>query len=232
MTSLGLLLRAVFWSVATVGFYGLARRWHRLYPRRWTMPLLVTPFLLFLVMTALGASYHDYLRGTRWMLLVLGPATVAFAVPISLQRPLIQAHWRELLAATVVGSLTSIGSGWVLAGWLGLDAGVRHCLLPRSTSTPFALEVSQRLGSAAELTAVFVMLTGLLGTVIGDLLLLRFAEAPALARGALFGMGAHAAGTARAHQIGQVEGAVAGLVMVLVGLLNVTLAPLLAWAVG
>lgn len=228
MTEQSIVFRGIVWSLVTIAFYLLAKRLHRHFPQPATMPLITTPLMLFVAMLLSQTSYSQYLQGTRWILLVLGPATVAFAVPIYEQRDLVRAHWPELFLATTVGSLTSMLSGWALADGLGLSTEIRLCLLPRSMSTPFALEVSERLGAAGELTAVFVVLTGLLGTVLGDLLLQRFASAPPLSRGALFGMGAHAAGTARAHQLGPTEGAVAGLVMVLVGLLNVITAPLLA----
>jgi putative effector of murein hydrolase len=90
------------------------------------------------------------------------------------------------------------------------------------------MQVSGEIGGIPDLTAIFVVLTGVFGAVIGEFLLARMNLRSALARGALFGVGAHGAGTAKAHQIGQVEGAVSGLVMVLVGLLNVLAAPALA----
>jgi putative effector of murein hydrolase len=88
------------------------------------------------------------------------------------------------------------------------------------------MQVSDEIGGIPDLTAIFVVLTGVFGAVIGEILLARLPLRSALARGALFGVGAHGAGTAKAHQIGRVEGAVSGLVMVLVGLLNVLAAPL------
>jgi putative effector of murein hydrolase len=99
-------------------------------------------------------------------------------------------------------------------------------LLPRSISTPFAMEVSTDIGGAPDLTAVFVVVTGLAGAMMGDLILARLPLVSSLARGALFGLGAHGIGTARANEIGEMEGAVSGLVMVLVGVLNVLAAPL------
>lgn len=221
-------LQALLWSVLTIGFYAGARRIHRRWPRWWLMPLGVAPALVAAVLLAAHASYGDYIHGTRWLVLLLGPATVAFAVPIYEQRALIRRQWPVLLAGTLAGSITALVSSWALATALGLDGSLRLSLLPRSLSTPFAMEVSADIGGVPDLTAVFVVVTGLAGAVIGDLMLARLPFGSALARGALFGVGAHGAGTARAHQIGETEGAVAGLVMVLVGLMNVLAAPLLA----
>lgn len=221
-------IHALVWSVVTIGFYWLAKRVYRKWPRWWLMPLAVTPVLVATVVLSLHASYHDYIRGTKWLVLLLGPATVAFAIPIYEQRALIRRHWPVLLIGMIVGSLTSIASSWALAALVGLDHTLLLSLLPRSISTPFAMEVSGDIGGVPDLTAVFVVVTGIAGAIIGDMILARVPLASALARGALFGVGAHGAGTARAQQIGETEGAVAGLVMVLVGLLNVFVALLIA----
>jgi len=221
-------LQALLWSVVTIGFYWVAKRVYRKWPRWWLMPLAVTPILVATVVLSLHATYHDYIRGTKWLVLLLGPATVAFAIPIYEQRALIRRHWPVLLIGMIAGSVTAVASSWALARLVGLDHTLLLSLLPRSISTPFAMEVSGDIGGVPDLTAVFVVVTGIAGAVIGDMILARVPLRSALARGALFGVGAHGAGTARAHQIGETEGAVAGLVMILVGLLNVLAAPLVA----
>ncbi|MGJ4915461.1 LrgB family protein [Bradyrhizobium sp. HKCCYLRH2060] len=221
------LIQAAVWSLATILLYLLAKRVHRRWPRWWLMPLAVAPALLMIAALALNVSYRDYIRGTHWLVALLGPATVAFAVPIYEQRALIRRRWPLLLAGMVAGSLTAVATSWALAYVLGIDGELRLSLLPRSISTPFAMEVSGEIGGIPDLTAVFVVLTGIIGAAVGDVVLARLPLRSTLAKGALFGVGAHGAGTARAHQIGREEGAVAGLVMVLVGLMNVTLAPLI-----
>jgi predicted murein hydrolase (TIGR00659 family) len=219
---------ALFWSAATVGLYLAAKRLYRRWPRWWLMPLAVTPALLIIAVLVLHGSYRDYIRGTHWLVALLGPATVAFAVPIYEQRALIRRHWPVLAIGVLAGSATAMGSSWALATVLGLDGTLRLSLLPRSMSTPFAMEVAGHIGGVPELTAVFVVLTGLLGAVLGEVALARFPIRSTLVRGALLGMGAHGAGTAKAHEMGREEGSIAGLVMVLVGLFNVLMAPLLA----
>ncbi len=217
----------ILWSLVTLLVFRAARRLHRRFPRPWLAPLAVTPVVVGLVIVATGTSYRGYFAGTSWLVWMLGPATVAFAVPIYEQRALIRAHWPVLLVAMLAGSATAMVTSWWLATWLGLDDSLRLSLLPRSISTPFAMEVSRSFGGVPSLTAVFVVITGLLGSLLGDVLIAATRTRPALARGAMFGIGAHAIGTARAVQIGPSEGAIAGLTMVLTGLLNLLLAPLL-----
>jgi predicted murein hydrolase (TIGR00659 family) len=222
------LVQAIAWSVATILLYFGAKRLHRRWPRRWLMPLGVAPALLMIAALALHVSYRDYIRGTHWLVALLGPATVAFAVPIYEQRALIRRRWPLLLVGMIAGSLTAVLTSWVLAYMLGIDGALRLSLLPRSMSTPFAMEVSGEIGGIPDLTAIFVVLTGLFGAAVGDVVLARLPLRSKIAKGASFGMGAHGAGTARAHELGREEGAIAGLVMVLVGLMNVALAPMVA----
>jgi predicted murein hydrolase (TIGR00659 family) len=218
----------VLWSAATIALYCAAKRLFRRWPRWWLTPLVVTPLLLIVLAALLHTSYRDYSAGTDWLVALLGPATVAFAVPIYEQRALIRRHWPVLVVGVCAGSVTAMASAWMLASLFGLSDSLRLSLLPRSMSTPFAMTVSGDIGGVPNLTAVFVIFTGVFGAALGEAMLAFLPLRSVLARGALFGMGAHAAGVAKAHEIGREEGSIAGLVMVLVGLLNVLAAPLLA----
>jgi predicted murein hydrolase (TIGR00659 family) len=227
-----LLLRALFWSLLTIAFYALGKVLHRRRPGSWSSPLVVTPLLLILATLLLHVTYREYIRSTHWLVVLLGPATVAFAVPIYEQRSLIRRYWMLLVVGALAGSATAIFTSWELSSLLGLNDSLRLSLLPRSMSTPFAMTVSGDIGGVPALTAVFVVVTGVLGAALGEALLNCLPLRSALARGALLGMGAHGAGTAKAHQIDAEVGAIAGLVMVLVGLLNVLAAPVLARFLG
>lgn len=218
----------LFWLALTLLAY-LGSRWlYRRTGRYLLSPLILVPVVLLAIAVPLHTAYAEYARDTHWLMAVLGPVTVAFAVPIWQQRRLLARHWPALGLGMLAGSAASIASSWALARLLSLDSAVSLSLLPRSITTPFAMEVSSDIGGSPDLTAIFVVITGIVGAVVGDVLLARVRFRSALARGALFGVAAHGAGTARAHQIGESEGAIAGLAMVLVGLLNVLAAPLVA----
>lgn len=222
------LAAAVFWSATTIAVYAVAKRLHGRTRAWWSSPLLTAPLVLLVIVASLHVQYGMYIHGTHWLVTLLAPTTVAFAVPIYEKRAIILRYWPLLAVGIVVGSVTAFGSSWLLANWLGLDEHLRLSLLPRSMSTPFAMTVSGDIGGTPALTAVFVLITGVLGAGIGELLLAVLPLRSALARGALFGMGAHGAGTAKALQIDAEIGSVAGLVMVCVGLMNVLAAPFVA----
>ncbi|WP_085315084.1 LrgB family protein [Derxia lacustris] len=222
----------LLWPAATIGVYWLAKLAYRRVRQWWAMPLLLAPVLLLGLALMAGARYDDYMRGSHFLLLMLGPATVAFALPIYERRALIARHWKVLAVGVCAGSGMAMTSAWLLATWLHLSPALRLSLLPRSISTPFAIVISGDVGGVPDLTAVFVIMTGVFGAATGGLLLRWLPLRSAVARGALFGMGAHGAGVTRAMSVGDEEGSIAGLTMVLAGLLNVAVAPLLAQLLG
>ena len=221
-----------FWAAATLAVYAGARARHRRAPSWWTSPLLVTWTVCGALILVSHSNYAEYLRGTGWMTTLLGPATVAFAIPIHRHRELIRRH-RAILAVGVIGGcLLATGVSWALASWLELGPELRASLLPRSVTTPLAMAAAGQLGGRPELTAVFTAITGLFGAAIGELLLGCLPVRTAFARGALFGMGAHGAGTAKARERGEEEGAVAGLIMVLAGVATVLGSTCFVWLRG
>ncbi|CAI8874867.1 MULTISPECIES: LrgB family protein [Pseudomonas] len=221
-------LMPMFWLAFTLLAYLFSRWLYRRTGRYVLSPLILVPALLLALAVPLHTAYAEYSSNTHWLMLVLGPVTVAFAVPIWQQRRLLVRHWSALLLGILAGSAASIATSFGLAKALALDSSVTLSLVPRSITTPFAMPLAQDLGGVPELTAVFVMFTGVIGAMLGGVLLKWLPLRSALARGALFAVGAHGAGVSRAHEVGGEEGSVAGLVMVLTGLLNLFAAPLLA----
>lgn len=213
--------KAIFWAAVTLGIYTASVRLYRRFPAWWASPLLVTWLLCAVLLVSLHASYRDYLSGTHWLVTLLGPATVAFAIPIHENRRLIRRHWALLLVGTAAGSSIAMGSAWGLARLFELSPVLQASLLPRSVTTPFAVAISQDLGGLPELTAAFTAVTGIFGAAIGESLLAWLPVRSSFARGAFLGMGAHGAGVAKARELGEEEGAIAGLIMIFAGLFNV-----------
>lgn len=220
----------LFWPAVTVAAYALARWAYRRRPCLWTSTLVMAPALLLGLAVALHTGYSDYMQGSHWLMLMLGPVLVSFALPLYEQRALIRRYWPVLAAGVAVGSLIAGASAWLLGSLLDLPDGLRLSLLPRSITTPFAVSVSQHVGGAPDLTAVFVIITGVLGGSLGQWMRNWLPLRSALARGALLGMGAHGVGAAKAHELAAEEGAIAGLVMVMAGLFNVLVTPAVVYS--
>ncbi|WP_312046703.1 LrgB family protein [Erwinia sp.] len=201
----------------------LYRRWHRLL----LMPLVMTPMVLVALLLLTHISWQSYIGENRWLLWLLGPATLAFAVPVYENVAIIRRHWLSLSAGVLTATLVAVCSSVWLARLLTLPEAIQRSLAVRSITTPFALAAAKQLGGQPDLVALFVVITGVFGMAVGDLLFIRLAVKQGLAKGAGFGAASHGAGTARAYEIGQEEGVVASLVMMLSGVVTVVIAPLI-----
>ncbi|TVM28646.1 LrgB family protein, partial [Oceanidesulfovibrio marinus] len=124
----------------------------------------------------------------------------------------------------VAGSATAVITGWEFATLLGIYGPLRLSLMPRAISTPVGINVSKDIGGISDLTAIFVIITGILGSLLGEFLMRRLPLRSAMARGAMMGVAAHAAGTAKEHDVGAEEGTIAGMRRILVGMVNVVAA--------
>ncbi|WP_321798769.1 LrgB family protein [Caballeronia sp. J97] len=214
--------------VLTVALYFAAKRLYARFRRPWLTPLLAVPAVLAIIVVAARIPYSVYYTDTRWLMWLLGPATVAFAVPIYEYRELIKRHWISLTVGVTVGILVAVGGSLALAKLLHLSPELQRSLATRSVSTPFALAVSDRIHAPKDLTALFVIATGVCGMLFGEIVLALVPLRTRLARGALFGAAAHGVGTAKARELGSEEGVVASLTMMIAGVAMVLLAPLLS----
>ncbi|MCP9758066.1 LrgB family protein [Aquitalea sp. S1-19] len=220
-------LSSVLCLLVTLLLYVLVKHLHLRLKRWWSAPIFLVPVLLVSLLLLCDIPFAHYWQDTRYLTWLLGPATVAFAIPIYQQRALIRANWITLLAGVLTGIVVGVGSSVWLAHAFSLPETVVRSLAPRSVSTPFALASAAHLGANPQLVAIFVVITGVVGMSLGELLLLLFRVRSPLARGALFGAAAHGAGTAKAGEIGEEEGVVASLTMMLCGVAMVLLAPLI-----
>jgi len=199
----------------------LYRRWHKLL----LMPLVMTPMVLVALLLVTRISWQNYIGESHWLLWLLGPATLAFAVPVYENMAMIRRHWMSLTAGVITATLVAVFSSVWLARLLTLPEAIQRSLAVRSITTPFALAAAKQLGGQPDLVALFVVITGVFGMAVGDVLFIRLAVKQGLAKGAGFGAASHGAGTARAYEIGQEEGVVSSLVMMLSGIVTVLVAP-------
>lgn len=217
----------LLYLLLTVALFYANQALHRRYPHFWLTPAIATSAILIAIVEYTATPFALYYSDTRWLAWLLGPATVAFALPIYQYRALVRRHWLALGLGSCAGIAMSLASTLLLDRVLGLQGSTAHSLLARSVSTPFALEATRHLGGSAQLTGVFVMITGLFGILLGQVLLGLLPLRMRIARAAPFGVAAHGFGMSVARKIGAQEGAVASLTMIFSGVLMVLLAPLL-----
>jgi predicted murein hydrolase (TIGR00659 family) len=178
----------------------------------------------FLLLT--GTSYATYFEGAQFVHFLLGPATVALAVPLYENRKVALAAILPMLAALAVGSMTAIGSVMLLAEVAGLPRSVVVSLAPKSVTAAVAMGISESLHADPSLTAVAVILTGIMGAMIVTPLMNRLGTRDLRARGFAVGIAAHGLGTARAFQVDAVAGVFASIGMSLNALVTSLLVPL------
>lgn len=190
-------------------------------------PVLIAVIALVALLSLTDTPYHTYFDGAQFVHFLLGPATVALAIPLYAQWGRLKQMAGPLLVALFAGSVSAACSAVLIGKLLGASDATLYSLAPKSVTTPIAMGVAERLGGLPSLTAVLVILTGILGAV-GAQGLYRWMQCrdPAV-QGFALGVASHGIGTARAFQISEQTGAFAALAMGLNGLLTALLLPVL-----
>jgi predicted murein hydrolase (TIGR00659 family) len=196
--------------------------------RPYINPVLIAVALLAVLLRITGTSYGTYFEGAQFVHFILGPATVALAVPLHANLHHIRQTAIPLIGALIVGSLAAMISAVAIGAALGLDQATLLALIPKSATAPVALGVSEAIGGSPSLTAVFVITTGITGAIIATPLLNLLRIKDWRARGFAVGVTSHGIGTARAFQVNETAGAFSGVGMGLNALLTALIAPLIA----
>lgn len=218
----------LLWLTATLAAYAVGDACFRASGRRpFVNPVLIAVLLLAALLWLSGTPYQTYFEGAQFVHFLLGPATVALALPLWDNLGHVHRAALPMLAALLVGSTVAVVSALGLAVAFGVDGEVLASIAPKSATAPVALGISDRLGGSPTLTAVLVILTGIIGAIFATPLLNALRIRDWRARGFATGVAAHGIGTARAFQVHPTAGAFAGLGMGLNAVLTAFLAPLL-----
>ena len=219
----------LLWLTLTLAAYLLAVAAHRKaggHPA--ANPVLISVGILVVLLQVTDTPYQRYFDGAQFVHFLLGPATVALAVPLHGQLKRLVAMGGPLLVALVVGSLVAGLSAYCIGALLGASAPTLASLAPKSVTTPIAMGIAEKIGGLPSLTAVLVIFTGILGAALGPALLRRAGLRDPAGNGFAMGIAAHGVGTARAFQLNEQSGAFAALAMGLNGLFTAVLLPAVA----
>ena len=184
-------------------------------------PLLIAIVLVMLLLGALHIDYAAYNQSARLVSSLLTPATVCLAVPLYEQLQLLKRHKAAILTGVISGVLTSLICVLVLAMLFGLDHAAYVTLLPKSITTAIGMGVSEQLGGHVSITVAVIIITGVIGNMIAESMCRAFHITEPIARGVAIGTASHAIGTTRAMEMGEVEGAMSSLSIVVAGVLTV-----------
>lgn len=191
-------------------------------------PLLVSIILVILFLSVSGISYSTYAESADYISFLLTPATICLAVPLYEEFKLLKKNWKAVVAGIVSGVVSSLVCIFLMALLFRFDHQTYVTFLPKSITTAIGMGVAEELGGYVSLAVVVIVITGVLGNVIAEAVLKLFKIEEPIAKGIAIGSSSHAVGTAKAMEIGQIEGAMSSLSIVVCGLLTVIGASLFA----
>lgn len=224
----------LLWLTVTLAAYVAADRISQVSGRHPLVnPVLLAVMMLGAVLYGTRTSYQTYFEGAQFVHFLLGPATVALAFPLYEHRRVVLRALAPMLVALVVGSVVALASALAVAAAFGLPRDILVAIAPKSVTAAVAMGITETLGGEPALTAVLVILTGILGAVMVTPLMNAFGIRDWRARGFAAGLASHGIGTARAFQVHPLAGTFAGIAMGLNALLTALLVPaalaLLGW---
>jgi predicted murein hydrolase (TIGR00659 family) len=192
-------------------------------------PLLITMLIIIPFLKITGIEYHTFYEKTNILNFMLGPSVVALGYVLYEQIENVKGNVISILTSVFVGSVVGIVSVVLIAKAFGADRLLMASLAPKSVTTPIAISLAEKDGGAPALTAAFVVICGLFGGLVGPIILRRLGINSKIAKGLAMGSSSHALGTARAMEMGALEGAISGLAIGIMGIMTALLIPFAEW---
>ena len=191
-------------------------------------PLLVSIILVIVVLLVFHIDYQSYNVSAKYLSYLLTPATVCLAIPLYEQLEKLKENWKAILAGILSGIVSCILCVYAFSLLFGLTHEQYVTLLPKSITTAIGMDVSTELGGITTITVAVIIITGVFGNIVGEPLCRLFHITEPVAKGVGMGSSAHAIGTAKAMEMGEVEGAISSLSIAVTGLLTVVAASIAA----
>ena len=207
-------------TVSLIG-YGAGIMLKKKFKYAFLNPLLISIIFVIGVVMLCGVDYESYENSAQYLSYLLTPATVCLAVPLYQQMTLLKKNLAAVACGILAGVMASLGSVLLLAFLFGLEHDVYVTLLPKSITTAIGMGVSEELGGLVTITVAVIIVTGVIGNVIGEAVCKLFRIYEPIAKGLALGTSSHAIGTAKALEMGEVEGAMSSLAIAVAGLLTV-----------
>ena len=184
-------------------------------------PLLISIIFVMVILSVFRIDYKDYNVSARYLSYLLTPATVSLAIPLYIHIERLKRNWAGILVGLLSGSLTSMGSVLMMSALFHLSHRQYVTLLPKSITTAIGMGISGELGRMVTISVAVIIVTGILGNVLAVSVCKLFSITDPVAKGLAIGAAAHAIGTSKAMEIGDIEGAMASLAIVVNGLITV-----------
>jgi len=215
----------------TIGMFIAMTKLHRRFPTPLLLPIVTTTTATVIVLLVFSIPYDTYMEGGEWLQKMLGPAVVALAYPLYNQRDIVKKYRVAILSSIVFALVSGLVSIYVFTMLMKLDVAWIKTSLPKSLTTPVAMQVSESIGGIPPLTAVLVMLAGFVGAIIGPLIIKYGKIESAIARGVAIGSASHGVGLTCLQDYGEKELSVGSLAMGLSAVVGAFICPLFVYLV-
>ena len=187
-------------------------------------PLLIAVVIVILFLVVFHVDYETYNSSAKYLSYLLTPSTVCLAVPLYQQLHLLRKNAKAVILGITSGVIISLTSVLLLSKLFGLNHQQYVTMLPKSITTAIGMGVSEEMGGIVTITVASIIITGILGNMMAELICKIFRITEPVAKGIAIGTSAHAVGTAKAIEMGEIEGALSGLAIAVAGLLTVIMA--------
>ena len=191
-------------------------------------PLLISIAVVIVFLAVFDIDYQNYNDGAKYLSYLLTPATVCLAIPLYEQWQLLKRNVKAVMLGITAGVLTSLTTVFVLSKLMGLTHQEYVTMLPKSITTAIGMGVSEELGGYVTITVAVIVVTGVIGNILGEFICKLFRITEPISKGLALGSSSHAIGTAKAIEMGEVEGAMSSLAIAVTGILTVVLASVYA----
>ena len=215
--------------LTVIAYLAMAKVYKR-YSYSFLIPVLTATTLIIVILSMFQIPYESYMVGGQWISSLLGPSVVALAYPLYKQRRFLLDHLLPIGGGVLVGASSGMVSVALLAKAFGINHSLTMSLIPKSLTTPVAIEVAKGLGGNASLAVVGVMIAGIFGVIIAPTIFKLLRVHSPLGRGIALGSASHAIGTAKAAEYGEVTFSMSSVTMALCAIIGSVLGPIVAWA--
>ncbi|MFD1928191.1 LrgB family protein [Sporosarcina siberiensis] len=199
------------------------------FKRDYLLPILTSTIVIILILLIFNIPYETYMLGGKYIDSILGPAIVALAIPLYKQREVLKQNLVPIIAGVTVGVVIGMSSGIVFSKAFGFSTEIILTLLPKSITTPVAIQIVSTIGGVTSLTAVFVMIAGFTGAIVGPTLFKIIKVDTAIGQGIGYGAASHVIGTSKAIEYGEEAGSMSSVAMILCAVVGSVMGPLMAW---
>ncbi|WP_203246509.1 LrgB family protein [Sporosarcina beigongshangi] len=224
-----IMMLTVLFFFMTISTYMVMNFFYVKYRRSFLIPILTSTVTVIVILLLFKVPYSTYMIGGKWLDVLLGPAIVALAIPLYKQQDLLKRNVLPIIGGVLMGVLAGMVSGVLFAKLFGFSQDVILSLLPKSITTPIAIQITAAVGGISSLATVFVMIAGFSGVIFGPMLFKWTRIDTAMGRGIGLGAGAHALGTSKALELGEQEASMSSVSMTLCAIIGSILGPVFVW---